>query len=335
MASTTYEKIKATCELPSPTGVALQILELTQDENTDADQLASVVESDPAISARLLKLVNSPLAGMSRQVVSVQRATALLGTRTISSLALSFSLVSNHQKGRCIGFDYELFWSESLGCAVAARHLANRLKTFAPDEAFTCGLLSQIGRLALATAYPDTYASILDTFAGAVAAASGGDRRRIGDVEREVLGIDHDLLAAEMMTDWHLPAIFCEAVRRQSASVESTEEEDSRTGLVARVLHLSGAIALVLTQPTIYRDTLSTMTCVANELGISPGVHQDMFNAIGQEWQEAGTILAVRTLRVPPLAELYSRAQERRISLQGEDLACEQTVCRENLHVRG
>lgn len=306
MASTTvYETIRASQELPSPTGTALRILRLAQDENSTMEEIAAAVESDPAVSSRLLKLVNSPLAGMSRQIASVQRAVALLGVRTVTSLSLSFSLVSGHRHGKCLAFNYELFWSEAVARAAAARHISNRLRSFAPDEAFTCGLLSQIGRLAMATVFPGSYAEVLETVVG-------GNNEELSKIERAVCGIDHNELAAEMMGDWHMPAIFRDAVRIQDDPGGGGLEPASRVYQFARVLHLAGSVSRILVHPTVYRETLSTLVLESNGLGIGPHVYHEVFDAISQEWRDAGQILSVRTRRVPSLAEIYTQAQEQR-----------------------
>ena len=309
MTSSVYERIKASGRLPSPTGVALQILEIAQDEDSTLEQIAAVVSTDPSTSGRLLKMVNSPLAGMPRQIVAVERAVALLGSQTVIGLALGFSLVSNHRQGKCVAFDYELFWSESVAVAAACRHLAHRVKKFAPDEAFTCGLLSQIGRLALATSFPDEYTEVLHTTAI-------DSTTELTGIERAAFEIDHNQLAAMIMADWHLPVIFCEAVHAQGAPEAGHVELKSRTHLLARMLFLSGSISGVLTRPTVYRDTLSLLLQDANRLGISPCVFHETFDAISQEWREAGRVFSVRTRSLPPLAEIYSQAQECRGFLQ-------------------
>lgn len=313
MASAVYEAIKASRDLPSPTGVALHILRLAQNEESTVEEIAAAVESDPAISSRLLKLVNAPLAGMPRQIASIQLAVALLGVRTVTSLALGFSLVSSHRRGKCSAFDYQSFWSESVARAVAARHVAHHVKKFAPDEAFTCGLLCQIGRLALATAFPEEYAKTLH-------AVAIDNPEELNGLEQAAFDINHDVLAAEMMTDWHMPAIFCEAVRTQTTVGATDLDPDSRVCLFARVLHLCGSISLVLVRPTVYRDTLSTLVREANSLHVTPYVYHEMFDAISQEWCEVGAILSVRTRLVPPLAEVYSHAQERRAVLEGMEV---------------
>ncbi len=301
----TYERIKECGELPSPAGVALQILELAQEEDSSVDAIADAVQADPAISSRLLKQVNSPLAGLSRQVGSVFRAVSLLGVRTVTHLALGFSLLSHYRKGSCAVFDYKLFWSESLAIAVAARHLAGHLKTFATDEAFTCGLVSQIGRLAFATASPEAYGDLLK-------AASHDDREHLAEMERDTFGIDHCALGAEMMADWHMPGLFQQAVRAQLDPDAGDLEGGSRAHALAQSLNLAGGIGLILPRPSTCRESLSALVVKANRLGVSPEVYHHVFDSISQEWREAGAIFSVPTRRVPLLAELYSQATQGR-----------------------
>jgi HD-like signal output (HDOD) protein len=346
--SASYEAIKAAGNLPSPSGVALKILELTQGEQSTVEEIAAAVELDPAISGRLLKLVNSPLAGQSRKVASVSRAAALLGVRTVGSLALSFSLVSDHRRGKCAAFDYELFWSESVARAVAARHLACLIRSFSPEEAFTVGLLSQIGRLALAAVFPEQYASTLRSVATS-------DPDSLCAAEKTSFGIDHHELAAEMMADWHMPVVFREAVRvrptgpaswlaTSKLACQSVPQADaggqdidpgSRVCQFARILRLVGNIAPILTQPTVYYDTLSALAQEANSMGISPYHCHEMLDAIAQEWRDAGRILSVRTRHVPPLAEVYAQARQRQERFAERDEASPRAVVKEGHSVEG
>ena len=309
MAQEIYEKIKAARQLPSPTGVALRVLEIAQNEDSTVMQIAEAVEADPAISSRLLKIVNAPLAGMPRQIGSVHRAVALLGSRVVTNLALGFSLVANHKTGRCATFDYEHFWSDSLGRAVAARNIANTIGGVSADEAFTCGLLSQVGSLALATAFPDQYADMLQT-------TVIDEPEELAQVELAVFGIDHGQLTGHLMRDWHLPEVFCQAVGLLTAPQDVVRKGPPRAVECARLFSLATAVSHLLTQPHVFRDRLSTLTIQANRLGIVPSTQHDLFDMIAKEWRDAGEILSVRTRLVPPLAEIYSRARERREALQ-------------------
>lgn len=313
MSTSVYEKIKTSHKLPSPTGVALQILKLSQDDESGIEEIAAVIESDPAIASRLLKLVNSSLAGMPRQIASISRAAALVGTRAVTDLALAFSLVSQYSRGYCVAFNYELFWSDSLGRAVASRHLAHRVKIFPPDEAFACGLISQIGRLALATAFPVEYTEVLNR----VTADSSDEQAQLEltELESAAFDIGHDELTAEMMRDWHIPAIFCDAVRAQLTPDGGGFGFDSRTRMFVRILHLSGVMSAIFSRPRVYRDSLSRLLCEANNLNINPQILHETFDAVSHEWRETGEIFSIQTRPVPSLAELYSQAQEHRKTL--------------------
>ena len=306
MNNDAYELIRATEKLPSPKGVALEILRLTEDESTTIDTLGAVIESDPALASKLLKIVNSPLSGIAKKVASLSRAAVLLGYRTVASLALGLSLVADNQKGVCEGFDYDAFWSESLAQAVAARHIAKILR-FSPDEAFTCALLSQIGRLAFASAYPDRYAQALSVI--------GGDARDLSDFEKELFGIDHNGLAAEMMADWRLPELFVEAVRAQENPDGSGLEAGSQPHKFSKLLNLSRSIAGVFMLSTVDPEMLSSITNQAYQLGIRPDEVQEAFDSIRDEWRDTGKIFSIQTRNVPTLAEIHSRCTKRRSDL--------------------
>jgi HD-like signal output (HDOD) protein len=312
MSKAAYQKIKQTTTLPSPTGVALEILRLTADEHATLDAITTAVQSDPALSARMLKVVNSPLAGTSRTIVSVSSAIKMLGMRMVRTLALGFSLLSNNRTGPCKSFNHDLFWSASLAQAVAARHLANRLKNFSPDEAFTVGLLAKVGRLALATAFPEAYAYALSL-------SDSSQPQTLRRHEREMFDIDHNELSAEMMADWHLPDIVCQAVRRQDASDVVQAETTARVDQLARILHLAGSTAAVLTDSRVYHDSLSLLVNAASRVGLKPDLFQEVFESIGQEWRDAGTIFSITTRNVPSLAEIYSQAHARLTDLNGAD----------------
>ena len=299
MASAVFEKIKSTSTLPAPTGTALRILELVNSPETTLDQITGVIETDASLSSRLLKLVNSPLAGLTRKTGSIGQAVALLGLETVKGVSLGFSLIAAHRQGECAGFDYEGFWAESAARATAARHAAGTTKRIAADEAFTCGLLCQLGRLAFATAYPKSYTVALEHVAA-------GDAPSLCEAEREMFQIDHNDLAAEMMADWQLPTSFCDAVRCQETPRDAASEthEAALTG----ILRFSASASVLLTRHRVRRAALTALTRDASGIGIGADVVAAAFDAISEEWRSTGAILAIPTRRVPALAELYPLA---------------------------
>src|SRR5262245_1243763 len=105
MQTTRFDELKATGQLPSPTGVALAVLRLSESDKATAQEIARVVQADPALSGRLLKMANSVSAGRARPVVSIGEAVTHLGVRMVRNLALGFSLVSQAGQGACPGFE--------------------------------------------------------------------------------------------------------------------------------------------------------------------------------------------------------------------------------------
>ena len=159
-----FEQFKASGELPSPKGVALAIMQLTQRDDVSMSDLARVLKTDPAFVGRLIKAANSvnALGYGRRPVVSVQDALMVLGAPAVRTLALSFSLLSDYAQGKCGRFDYRDYWSQSLATAIAMQIVTARTRAAAPEETFSVGLLARIGELALATLYPDGYSCLLD-----------------------------------------------------------------------------------------------------------------------------------------------------------------------------
>ena len=111
----------------------MRVVELARREEASVSELTEAISSDPALVARILKFVNSPLAGVSRQVSSLKQAVTLMGMRGVKMMALSFSLVSVDRQAGCPSFDYDGFWSRSLACGVAARCMAEATGKHAPE----------------------------------------------------------------------------------------------------------------------------------------------------------------------------------------------------------
>jgi hypothetical protein len=146
--------------MPTPKGTALKILRACRRTDCHLRDLGAIVRTDPALSGRLIALSNSAMYGGER-IVSIDDAVARLGTKAVSNVAVAFSLVDQHSSGRCLSFNYATFWSESLLMASASQHLGVAMNLGTSGSLFTVGLLAQIGKLALATAFPVEYSKLL------------------------------------------------------------------------------------------------------------------------------------------------------------------------------
>ncbi|HYV35263.1 MAG TPA: HDOD domain-containing protein, partial [Gemmataceae bacterium] len=109
-----FDEFKATDRLPTPPGVALALMRLTAREGGNVQEIAAVLQADPALVGRAIKLANSALMGARRPVTSAREAVVRLGTQAVSNLALGFWLVAQSRSLACKHFDYGRYWQYSL-----------------------------------------------------------------------------------------------------------------------------------------------------------------------------------------------------------------------------
>ncbi len=192
--------------LPSPPAVAVEVLRLTADESVGIDELAQVLSRDPALAAKLLKLSNSSLFRRGSEVASLERATMMLGIKTVKLMALSFSLTSHLPRSGApeSSFDYDSYWRHSLVESVSARSLAVLVKNKMADEAFLAGLLGRIGQLAMAECMTEVYDEVLERAAGDLPEAED---------ERRILGFGHLSVGATLLENWGMPEVISRVVR--------------------------------------------------------------------------------------------------------------------------
>lgn len=200
-----FELLHASGRLPSPKGVATRVIRLTKQEEVSLAELARVIGGDPAFVGRVIKAANGLISRGRRPVVSVSEALMVLGIPAIRALATGFSLLSEHRKGGCRSFDYESYWSHSLALALGMQAAVVHCRAAASDEAFSFGLLLRVGELALATAYPDDYAGLLDRVED--------DGAALLEPECAAFAIHHADLGAEMLEHWGVPKFFTQIAR--------------------------------------------------------------------------------------------------------------------------
>ncbi|MBS4099602.1 MAG: diguanylate cyclase [Sulfuricella sp.] len=292
-----FEEIKATGQLPSPKGVALAVINLIRREDVTMPEVAKVVQSDPALSGRVLKLANSAHAGMRRPIASISEAVSVLGFPTLRQIALGLSVLSNYRSGQCKNFNYQDFWSGSLATAIATQLLSTNAKT-SPEETFICGLLGNIGRLALATLFPEAYSEILEKTANA-------DFATVEKAEYAAFATTQRELTTALLLDWGLPKLFVNAVYFHEVPEEGGFEEGSRDYVLTYALHLATRLARVcLTQAEERRKLLPDLYRMAAKLGIDAEQLASLTDRIVAEWQSWGKILDVPTQALPPFAEI-------------------------------
>ncbi len=301
-------ELKASGNLPSPTGIALTILEMSRDPHVNTDELANVLQGDPALTGQILKYANSAESGSRVHVVALRDALMRLGLAQVRQLCLSFSILANARSGPCEKFEYGRYWTRSLAMAVSCQAISRVARSLNPDEGFTCGLLAHIGRLALASVYPQEYSEILTRW-------NHGTPDELGPLEKHGLGLTHLDAAVAILEDWHLPEHVVSAARFQEdgswITGQRAEAAPDRGRELARVLH-AASLAADICMETGPRRHLMVLDFL--KAGLSLGYAEEpwiiMYDEILHEWARMGNVLNIVTSHVPSLESLVARARE-------------------------
>lgn len=274
----TPEQLAAGVEdLPSLPAIVMELLGDIEQQDVDISVLAKKVSYDQALTAKTLRLANAPSFGLQVKVTTIQQAITFLGFQTTRNLITAAALTGCFPNGRCPGFDDKAFWRHSIATAACARALARRLR-FNPDVAFTAGLLHDIGRLMLVTAYPAAYGDVL-----AWRVDRGGEWQ---DAERAVLGLDHVDAGIALAEHWH----FSDTMRQAIAYHHAPQTPGA--GFLAAIVHVANAIVHALDLAGEADDSVPRVAGVAwDAMGLNEEAYLHLFRETEQGFGEMSTIL--------------------------------------------
>ena len=298
------EELKASGRLPSPKGAALQVLRLSQKENVSHQEIAHAIQADPALSARLIKLANSPVTHQVRPIVSVLDAVAVLGLNTLGKMVLGLSLVDNSRNMLCKKFDYQSFWSHSLLTAIAAQNLSPLLgaDSLSAEAVFVLGLLANVGSLALATALPVEYASVLEK-------ADIDSGHSLTDIEMATFGFDHNMLGKAMLADWRMPDAFLEAILHFEDPAQSRLSEGHPQWKLLQLLHMANYFATMCLEQDAKRSKMvSKLIFKATRLGLESDALAEIGDRVVKEWKAWSALFKIHVVDVPPFKSMLDMA---------------------------
>jgi HD-like signal output (HDOD) protein len=225
-------------KLYSRPSVAMEIVRLTEQPQVDARALKECIEQDPALTCKILRVVNSSLFGLTSRVADLNQALSLLGIKPLKLLVLGFSLPDT-LFAEVAARELRWYWTGTLTRAVAARMLAEQLWDQPGDEAFIAGLLEDLGMLVMLRELGRPYAKFLS---GVI-----DERCQLRGLERATLGFDHVELSAILLARWQLPQKLIDAISAPRETVHLAERP-SPDGDVARVLHLADLLSQLVGQ---------------------------------------------------------------------------------------
>ena len=262
--------------LPAQPISAMRVLRMVDDPHASTADLARLVETDPALSAQVMRMANSPYYGLSQNVSSAGRAVMLLGFTTVRALAVSGACSLLAGQDRTTLFPVG-FWPHAVTTGVAAASVARRVG-IAANEAFSAGLLHDIGAALLYRRDPVAYQRVLDT--------ADFDPEALLALERAELGVTHPELGAQAMDAWRFPPAFVRAVQHHHRDPHDV------SGTLTRVVIVGEALARVVA-PTSLHEPVLTPKAALDASGLRPVDPAPLMREIERELAQLAWFLEI------------------------------------------
>jgi len=268
-------------EFASPPGVYFELEKVLNEEDGTFEELSKVIESDPPLAARLLKIVNSPCYGMMGQVETIAHAIGIIGRESLAELAMVTSAVSKFDNIPREQFDMEEFWSHSLESAFAAQLVARHKEHPKPEQLYLAGMLHDLGQLVIMMEEPDKYSTVRQM-------ADESIDKNLVVAEKKVLRYDHAQIGGAMLKEWKLPATLHEAVTYHHDPMKAPNHKDE-----ACILHVAELLAYEIgfgkscepALPDLHKDAIKV-------LNVNLGFIYKTKNQIKDEITRAASVLS-------------------------------------------
>lgn len=317
------KRIWSSSQLPTLPGVAVRLLELIKDPETELRQVIEVISADPAISAKILKAANSSFFGLVSEVRTIERAVPLLGTTVSTSLALSFSLADDAMTRGPAAEHYRSYWRQSIVQACAGELLAQRFNHALGGEFFLCGLLLDLGRLAMLKTIARQYVPVLEAWQTS--------QRSLNDCETDALGFSHVEIGAKLMENWKLPKLMVQAVQLHHSRLASLTElrHEPHYQLIAAMATAATVGDYVCTP--LKGQALERLRILTEEhWQMSSAQLEDFLRGVDDRFKQAGSLFKVDMTELGSPSDLILEANEQlaQIALK-EHLASTQAAVRQ------
>jgi len=230
------ELIGNNLKLLSLPAVVVKINQLLEDPNSSTADIAHYICQDPVLTARLLKLVNSPFYNFPSEIDTISMAVTILGTRQLRDLVFVTTVISQFNPHEDVKFDLETFWCHSITTGLAARVIAQEHKNLNSERLFICGLLHDIGKMIMALLLPQEVITLNK--------ANVNKEINIYDAETQIFGFSHGEWATALLESWHFPVSISEPIR-----THHNPEESSEFKIDSAVIHIANVIANNIQSP--------------------------------------------------------------------------------------
>jgi len=284
MDSTVFDLLKRSAAIPSMPQVAARFLEIIQDPEFEYREVVDVLSTDPGMASEILRLANSPLFGVTRQITSLSQALTLLGLKRVRSLVLGRYIVDSIDQKKPNVIDTSYYWRRSLASAVLAARFADPLKPELREEAFTSGLLSDVSVVILDEALPEQYQLIAQQYCP-------HGQADLGELERQTLGATHGEVSAMVLEHWRLPNVVCDAVRFHAGGGTDQPDEDTH---LARIVGAADRVGKYLCEtPADLDEVVGVCREAMSDIRLEPSVLAKILVEIEPQIEEFASVLRI------------------------------------------
>ncbi|MCB5162677.1 HDOD domain-containing protein [Marinomonas algarum] len=258
--------LKRTDKLPNVPDVVRELIQLLNDPNAKYSDIAARVSHDQTISLKVLRIVNSAYFGLARKISSIDEATVLLGMDRLKTLVIASGFASSVTK--VDGIDLPEFWTESFRVAELSQWFAKRTESVDADEAFTIGIVHNIGRLLLHLTAPDVAHDIQTRVSNRQASRF--------KAEQDLLGFTSQDAGKALMDMWHFPKALGFAVQQHKRPFADGDPDP-----LACVLNLACYLnACIRTEREIDLVREGLPMAVIEAAGLSPSIVYELDDAM-------------------------------------------------------
>ena len=267
---TNWEKVIKDSELISLPEVFLKLQQLLATDDYSLNEIAELIGYDPAVTARLLRIVNSSFFGLAAKIDTIGHAINYLGAQQVHDLVLSTSIAETFSDINNPAFNLHLFWQKSIYCAIAAKELAVLCNILDTERLFVTGLLHNIGHLMMRQSIPELI-------------QQAEEQALIQNIplyesEQQLIGFDFSTVGAELLNKWNLPESLTEAVKFQ---LKPAKAENNH--LEIAILHIAAELAHSFDQDILIEQTMSKVDPHALDI---TNINKDQLISVDQIVQE-------------------------------------------------
>ena len=218
--------------------IAVKVSKLLDDYNVSINELTRLIEADQALTVKLLKHCNSAEYGFSRRITTVKDAIAKLGFKTLKTMIFTIVTKSSfNQEIKGYGLEKGELWRNSVSCAVYSRYLAKLINYIDPDQAFTAGLLRDVGKLVLHEYVRKDYDEIERLV--------NEENITFSEAEEKIIGLNHCQIGALVAEKWNFPQILIDTIKYHH-NPEKADQETCEDMDLLKIIHFADYLAVIL-----------------------------------------------------------------------------------------